>query len=77
MVLNARVDVNYGRKDGRTDGRKTGCLNRTLLKQMRPKKMSFVRLSADILSSMMFTMPFASTSGLGLKQHTHRPTLLC
>ena len=37
MDLNARVDVNCGRKDGRTDGRKNGCLHRTLLKQKRQK----------------------------------------
>ena len=33
MVLNARVDVNCGRKYGRTDGP----LYRTLLKQVRQK----------------------------------------
>ena len=33
MDLNARVDVNCGRKDGL----KTGCLYRTLLKQVRQK----------------------------------------
>ena len=39
MDLNARVDVNCGRKDGRTQGlmvaRKTGRLYRALLKQVR------------------------------------------
>ena len=33
LAFNARVDVNCGRKDGR----KTGRLYRTLLKQMRQK----------------------------------------
>ena len=33
MDLNAGVDVNCGRKDGRTDGRKTGRLYCILLKQ--------------------------------------------
>ena len=33
--LNARVDVNCGRKDGQTDGRETGRLYHTLLKQVR------------------------------------------
>ena len=41
MDLNARVDVNCGQKDRRTDGRtderKTGRLYRTLLKQVRHK----------------------------------------
>ena len=32
--LNAWVDVNCGRTDGQTDGRKTGRLYRTLLKQV-------------------------------------------
>ena len=42
MDLNARVDVNCERKDrwtdGRTDGRKTECLYRTLLKQVQHKQ---------------------------------------
>ena len=37
MDLNVRVDVNCGRKDGRTDRRKTGRLYCTLLKQVRQK----------------------------------------
>ena len=37
MDLNARVDVNCGWIDGLTDGRKTGRLYRTLLKQVRQK----------------------------------------
>ena len=45
MVFNARVDVNCGWKDGRTDirtdgltdGQKTGHLYRTLLTQVRHK----------------------------------------
>ena len=41
MDLNARVDVNCGRKDGRMDrqmeGQKTGCLYRTLLKLVLTK----------------------------------------
>ena len=50
MYLNARVDVNCERKDGRTDGRKTGRLYRTLLKQVRQKIKIFVlhlRLKAN------------------------------
>ena len=35
--LNARVDVNCGRKDGRTDGQNTRRLYRTLLKQVQQK----------------------------------------
>ena len=38
MDLEARVDLNCERKDGRPDGRKTGRLCRTLLKQVRQKK---------------------------------------
>ena len=37
MDLNARIDVNCGRKDGRMDGQNTGRLYRTLLKQVRQK----------------------------------------
>ena len=40
MDLNARVDVNCGRKDGQTDGRKTGRPYRTLLKQVRQKSLT-------------------------------------
>ena len=48
MNLNARVDVNCGWKEGRTDrrtdGRKTGRLYRTLLKQVRQKmSKAFIR----------------------------------
>ena len=37
MDLNARVDVNCGRKDGWTDRQKTRHLYHTLLKQVRQK----------------------------------------
>ena len=33
--LNARADINCGRNDVQTDGWKTGCLFRTLLKHVR------------------------------------------
>ena len=37
MDLKARVNVNCERKDGHMDGPKTGCLCRTLLKQVQQK----------------------------------------
>ena len=37
MDLNARVDINCRRKDGGSDGWKTGHLYHTLLKQVRQK----------------------------------------
>ena len=52
MDLNAKVDVNCGRKDswtvGLTDGRKTGRLYRTLLMQLRQKCTFFVKIANNI-----------------------------
>ena len=50
MDLNARVDVSCGRKDGRIDGRKTGRLYRTLLKQVRQKR--YFNKLIDMMSNL-------------------------
>ena len=51
MDLNTRVDVNCGRKDGRTNGRKTRRLYRTLINKMRQKAYNTVWRAA--LSTVM------------------------
>ena len=70
MDLNARVDMYCGRKDERTDGRKTGRLYRTLLKQVRQNLrnrifiLNTVRLIVDFWIAMLEIAfyPFASLS---------------
>ena len=55
MDLNARVDVNCERTDVLTDGRKTGRLYRTLLKQVRQKDITIaVVFSLGSLMTVLF-----------------------
>ena len=71
MDLNARIDVNCGRKDGRTDGRKTGCLYRTLLKQVRQKRGS--RFARHLVPDMFVS----SRTGLEIFSDTGTRFLNC